>query len=856
MKVSLNTVEKLIGFELPLVDELVVRINEQLGQVEEVINLAEQYKDAVIVVVAKCEKHPNADKLSVCLVDDEGAVEGVERDEDGLIQVICGAPNVRGGMLAVWLPPDSIVPSTYADKEPFKLSSRELRGMMSHGMLASPKELGISDAHEGILEITEKDIIEQSPNEVIGNRFAKQFGLDDTIIDIENKMFTHRPDCFGQLGVAREISAILKGLPADGADVADTRFVNPDWYWQVSEFATAQGLELAVFNDVPDKAPRFMAAAMKGVTVSESPLWLQCQLVAMGSKPINNIVDITNYVMLMTAQPVHAYDYDKLHGATLGVRMAKPGEKAQLLNDKTYELDESDIVIVDGDSVVSLAGIMGGSASEVTSETKNIVLEVATFDMYTVRKSSMRHGLFTDALTRFNKGQSPLQNGRVLARLMHLISDIVGGEQASRVFDLPDKSSELAQDSIHGEVNVSTEFINARLGSSLTELQIANLLRQVNFASYPSESDKAVTAVTAPFWRTDIELPEDIVEEVGRLYGFDKLPRELPRRSSAPVPRNASRITRQKVRESLAKAGGNELLTYSFVHEQILKRAEQDSTKAFKLGNALSPDLQYYRLSLLPSLLDKVHSNVKAGFSEFLLFEIGKTHHKDELDDDGLPKEFGRIAAVYANKKSVSGAPYFQAKRFVEQLISDVTQRSDVSYRKLSDMDFGEHDGFRQLAAPFDIHRAATVWVGELLSGVVGEYKPSVRRAFKLPEYTAGFELFTSTFEKLDSDDYSYKPLSRYPSTSQDISLKSSTAVSYDDLYANVRASLDEQASSVDVVVTPVSIYQSSDDEAAKTTTFHIVFTSYDRTLTDADVKPHMDYVAARALSKLNAVRI
>jgi phenylalanyl-tRNA synthetase beta chain len=246
-----------------------------------------------------------------------------------------------------------------------------------------------------------------------GASFAKVYGLDDTIIDIENKMFTHRPDLFGQLGVAREIAGSL-----------GHQFTSPEWYLSAPEFEVVEGLELEVFNEAIEKVPRFMAVAMKDIEVKQSPLWLQCALVAMGSKPINNIVDVTNYIMLLTAQPVHAYDYDKLRGRKLGVRMAANGEKADLLNGKTYELTEDDIVIVDGEGVGGLGGIMGGGNSEVSADTKNIVLEVANFDMYTVRKSSMRHGVFTDALTRFNKGQSPLQNDRVLHLLMMSIKDV------------------------------------------------------------------------------------------------------------------------------------------------------------------------------------------------------------------------------------------------------------------------------------------------------------------------------------------------------------------------------------------------------------------------------------------------
>ena len=238
MKVSLNTIKQYIDFELPPVAELVARINEQLGGVEEVIDLADKYKDVVIVKVLSAEKHPDADRLSFCVIDDGGVVKDVERDSDGHVQVVCGAPNVHANMFAAWLPPKATVPASYGDKEPFVLDAREIRGIKSNGMLAAADELALGTDHAGIIEINPD---EWKPTEVEikpGASFAVAYGLDDTIIDIENKMFTHRPDCFGQLGAAREIAGIF-----------GKQFTDPDWYWGRSEFVSGTGLELNVFNE-------------------------------------------------------------------------------------------------------------------------------------------------------------------------------------------------------------------------------------------------------------------------------------------------------------------------------------------------------------------------------------------------------------------------------------------------------------------------------------------------------------------------------------------------------------------------------------------------------------------------------
>ncbi len=819
MRVSLNTVKQYIDFELPPVGELVKRINEQLGGVEEVIDLADKYKDAKIVKVVECEKHPNADRLNVCKID-AGTGE--------LIQVVCGAPNVHADMWAVWLPPESVVPSTYGTGEEFKLGARELRGVMSNGMLAAADELAIGTDHEGILEINPDEWKPSDVEIAPGASFAKVYGLDDTIIDIENKMFTHRPDLFGQLGVAREIAGIL-----------GHQFISPDWYLGAPTFEAGEGLELVVFNEAGEKVPRVMFTAMKNVEIKPSPVWLQCALVAMGSKPINNIVDVTNYVMLLTAQPTHAYDYDKIRGATIGARMAKAGETITLLNDKTYELTEDDIVIADGEGPIGLGGIMGGGNSEVSADTKNIVLEVATFDMYAARKSSMRHGVFTDALTRFNKGQSPLQNDYIMNLLMMSVKDVSSAEQASEVFDQR-SGGEMGND-----VSVSQKFINERLGLSLEEGETRLLLENVEMKV------SGEFTITPPFWRTDLELPEDIVEEVGRLYGFDKLPRELPTRSMKPALKNELRELKQSIREDLSRAGANEVLTYSFVHEKVLKNAGQNPDKAFQLGNALSPDLQYYRLSVLPSLLSHVNANIRNGYDELTLFEIGKGHHKDEFDDEGLPREFDRLAGVYANKKSSGDAPYYNIKRIVEQLID----QDIVRYQPLSDFDFGEYDVLKQLAAPFDPKRSAMLWVGERFGGIVGEYRQSVLRAFKLPEASAGFELFLS-FVKTAKKDEAYTPLSKYPSITQDISLKVSVDVTYETLYETVIKAISAVGAELSIAISPVSIYQSENDVSTKTVTLRIKVTSHDRTLREDDVTKLVEAAGDAAQRTCGAERI
>lgn len=832
MKVSLNIVEKLLGFALPPVDEVVARVNAQLGGVEEQTNLDEKYAGARIVRVVECEKHPNADRLSVTKIDDGGVVADVPRDENGLVQVVCGAPNVHADMWAVWLPPKTAVPASFDEGEPFVLDARPLRGVLSQGMLAAGDELALNDDHEGIIEITQQDMPKDTQL-MAGAAFAETFGLTGQVIDIENKMFTHRPDGFGQLGVAREIAGIF-----------GKQFTSPEWYTAVQEFGDATGIELTVANDALQVVPRFMAVAIKDVTVAPSPLWLQCQLVAMGGKPINNIVDATNYIMLMTAQPTHAYDYDTLRGNQLRVRMAREGETLDLLSGKTISLAADDIVITDAEGPIGLAGIMGGSATEVSAKTKNIVLEVATFDMYAVRKTAMRHGIFTDALTRFNKGQSPMQTAPVLQKLI----EMVGGHQASAVYDEgPAHTQPVVDGRYRAEgLTITRQFVNERLGTDFSNQDITEILERTEFSVQTNEQD---LTVLVPFWRTDIEQPEDIVEEVGRLYGFDKLPRELPRRSTKPAPKNSRRALKQAVRTSLSRAGANEVLTYSFVHENILKKAEQSLQDAYKLSNALSPDLQYYRLTVLPSLLDKVHMNIKAGHDEFALFEMGKGHIKPHgTGEDGLPEASQFTDIVYAAKKSRDGAPFYRMRRLVEQLAHDLgCELAFTSIEQALDI---------PTAAPFDQARSAVVETADgRYIGIVGELKQSVIKQFKLPHYVAAATLDTAELEQAyNRSRKTYHPLSRFPSTAQDISLKLPVTVSYQQAFSSVTKAVRAIDIAVDIQVLPVSIYQPGDHEQVKTITFRIQVTPQEETLTGKSVGNLVKRIADEVCAETGAI--
>lgn len=830
MKFSLNLAQQYSNVDLKSMphNALTNKAGAQLGGIEEVINYAPKYEGVVVVKIVECVQHPNADRLHVCKVDDGGKAKDVQRDKNGLVQVVCGAPNAREGILVAWLPPGSTVPASRDEAEPFVLDARELRGKVSNGMLASAKELGISDDHDGILQIDDA-----KP----GDDFVNCLGMDDFVMDFENKMFTHRPDCFGHLGVARELAGINQ-----------LEFKSPDWYIDApaakkQNAKTKMPVELSVTNKADELVPRLMAVAMSNVVVSKSPVWLVAVLNRLGMKSINNVVDATNYVMNITGQPLHAYDADKL-GAVLTSRMAKKGEKVALLNGKTIELTETDIVMANAEKVVGLAGIMGGTETEVDETTKNIVIECATFDMYTIRRSSMHHGLFTDASTRYTKGQSPLQNDRAVWYAMKQMQELAGAQQSSDVYDVHEVLE------LPAEVVVTAGFINDRLGSSLSLQEIAGLLHNVEFTT---ASDGEKLRIQPPFWRTDIEIPEDIVEEIGRLHGYEGLPAVLPARPAKPTMRNKSFDFKQSLRRKLAAAGANEVLTYSFVHGDLLRKTGTDpDANAYHIRNAISPDLQYYRTSLMPSLLDKVRGNLRADLvrgddNEFALFEIGTAHIKGMLDEENLPLEMQRLALVFAADSKTTGRKYgqsafYQAKKYLSTFID-----YPVSFVPLE-------SAKEAVDSCYQMGRSAAVYANGQVIGVIGEFTEPVKKALKLPDFCAGFELDVNQLMQLDQP-ISYAPVSNFPKIQADMTFEVGQGTEFAAVYANLHQQLSEAGQGYVISVVPRDIFKAEGSEK-KRMTFRVWLSHSQKTLKTAEVNRLLDAVAGRLKQDVGAERI
>ncbi|MCA9347034.1 phenylalanine--tRNA ligase subunit beta [Candidatus Saccharibacteria bacterium] len=844
MRASLSIMKWTGGTEKDLreigTNELIRLATNRLGGLESYEEYGRRFEGIVVARVVSCEPHPDSDHLHVCMIDAGGANSELATSGSGFIQVVCGAPNVREGLTVAWIPPGATVPSSHDEAEPFVLGKREIRGVMSNGMIASPKELGISEDHDGILEINLQEMSNVKPEP--GLEFSKLYGLEDLLLDFENKMFTHRPDCFGQIGLARELAGI-QGL----------KYTSPDWYRNVIAPQKTSKLEVTSKNEVPDKVHRFMLQVVEGLSVQPSPIWLQAYLTRVGIRPINNIVDWSNYYMHLTAQPTHAFDYEKLKKVSglekpeVYPRMATEGEELALLNGKTIKLTPEDIVISCGDKAVAFAGLMGGAETEVDENTTSIVIECATFDMYTVRRSMMRHGIFTDAAIRYTKGQSPLQNDRVLAKIGQDLVDFYGAK-LGMVYD-----SGAPEVSFMNSIFVTPQYINARLGTKLSAKDIRQILENVEIGVEVSAEE---LVVTPPFWRTDLELKEDIVEEVGRLFGFDQLELKLPKRSTRPAPKNELLEFKSTLRHKLASSGANEVLSYSFVHGDLLRKTGVEDVEkwAIHIRNAISPDLQYYRTSLVPSLLTKVHPNLKSDMvrsddNEFALFEIGKAQVRGHDDEEGLPAEFERLSFVFAADEKTAtrkyhGPAFYQAKKYLNLILE-----GQAELRPLENNDY-------PICSPYQIGRSAMVYVGGELLGVIGELRGGVKKSLKLPDFCAGFELdINLLMQKLRPS--SYEPIGTYPKTQQDITLRVSKEVSYEALKSNIWQKLTELRTEkgYDSSLGPRDIFQ-KDDEDTQNVTFRLWLWHPEKTLKTEEVNELLNTLTDNAKKALGAERV
>ncbi len=809
MKVSLNLIKQLTRVKLGN-EELLSRINSRLAEVEGTESLADKYQGILVAEIKKAKAHPDADKLGVYQV----------YDGKNTTQVIAGDKTLKVGDKVAYMAPGLTVPSTFYEPKPFTLRKVKLRGQDSNGMIGSAKELDFGDDHDTVLKLDTK--------KPAGTTLVEAYDLDDLIIDIDNKTLTHRPDCFGLIGFAREV-----------AGIQDLQFKSPPWLLDTAKPPkSSNSLKLSVKNEVPQSCPSYLAVALKNVEVKDSSVQLMSYLSRVGIRPINNIVDMTNYYMVLSGQPLHAFDYDKVAGSKITIRYPKKGERLTLLDGREVEIYEKAVTICDDNGPIALGGVMGGANSEISAQTKNIVIECANFDMYSVRATSMKHGIFSDAATRFMRGQSPALCPVVLGEVLNQPQNLAGGTVASEIVgNFVD-----AKDTL---VAVKFDDVNNLLGTEMAPDEQKRRLRNVEIQINDNR-------VMAPFWRRDLNIWQDLAEEVGRLSGFDSITTTLPRRDIKAVDYDDMEKLKSKLRSHLVASGANEVLTYSGVSHKLMEKVNLSVKPLYRIRNSLSLELEFMRASLLPSLMSKIHLNHKRGYGELALFELGKVHSKTDTGKDLLPVEHERLALVFsADSKTAEanyeGASFYQAKVYLEYVLAvfgvEGCSCEDEASKIIS-----------YASGLFTPKRRAKIMLGSSNIGVIGEFTDRARTGLKLPKFSAGFELDLALLLGASSNIQKYQRLSKFPGTEHDVTFETPPNITFGQVLGEFKKNI--QAKNLQTVVKPVDAYQKHQDSKIRNLTLRLGLVSTEKTMSADEINQIVDGAVSETEKKLKLKRI
>jgi phenylalanyl-tRNA synthetase beta chain len=791
MRASIRWLKEFVDFSLP-VEELSERLTMAGLEVGGIEQIGRSWKNVLIGKIVDINPHPNADRLKLVTVD-----LGKERST-----VVCGAPNVAIGIKV----PFARVGAELVDGhtgETAQLKAAKIRGVVSEGMVCSEKELGISDNHEGIMIL---------PEEVaMGTPLAEYLG--DTILDFD--ITPNRPDCLSMIGIAREIAAITESkvhLSEINYDESEN---------SVDSYAAVQVLE-------PDLCPRYCASVLTGIKIGESPRWMQRRLLACGMRPINNIVDITNYVMLEYGQPLHAFDYDEIRGKRIIVRLARQGESMVTLDGVQRNLDSNTLVIADEDRAVAIAGIMGGADSEVTEKTTTVLIESANFDQAIIHRGSLGLRLSSEASLRFEKGLSRELPLIALRRATQLLSELAEGKAAKNVIDVyPGQQPNEA-------IFLPVGDIKRLLGVELKANDICKTLGRLEFDCHKVESKQQVR-VEVPWWRTDVRYSADLVEEVARVVGYDEIPTTMLS-SSLPKFEPAPMLSlRRQVRNILLSCGFQEILTYSLTSLEALGMLSPErhltGPVPMKVANPMSREQEYLRTSLRAGVLSVLARNGRYEENHIRLFEIGKVFLPKEND---LPHEQEMLCAVLSGslrrlswRGEEEPVDFFVAKGVLETVLSQVGIKA--TFEASNDESLLEG-------------RAADVFVGENKLGTLGEVHPEVANAFGISSAVYLVEIDVDTLLSFVATTKMYKPIPRYPSTSRDIALIVDEKITYEQICSIIQSFL---------LVTSLNLfdfYRGKQVPAGKKSlAFRIVYQSATHTLRDAEV----DGVQQQILDKL-----
>lgn len=787
MKVSYQWLSEYVDLSDCTPQELAEKLTRSGVEVDAVESRNAGVSGCVIGYVKERSKHPDADRLNVCIVD-----AGQEQD----LQIVCGAPNVDKGQ--------KVIVALIGAKLPGGLNIKrsKLRGVESQGMICSAKELGLNDKllakdqQEGIMVLPE--------DAEIGMDAVSYLGLDDSILELG--LTPNRSDCLSMLGVAYEVGAILgKEVLLPQIDLVESDEQNP----------------LRVKIDASAECYQYHGRHFKNAKIASSPQWMKNRLMAAGVRPINNVVDVTNYVLLEYGQPLHAFDAGQVADRSIIVRLAQEGETLVTLDDQERKLDAQTLLITDPTKGLAIAGVMGGANSEITGETTEIILEAAWFTPKTVRRTARLLGMRTEGCVRWEKGVDQKRVQEAGERAASLIQKLSGATISKGIASAVEKEPQAAV------VSVTLAKINQHLGTSMVASEVSPIFDRLQF---PYETANDSWTVTVPTRRGDITLPEDLVEEVARLYGYDNIPTSLPSGVTSQGFLTPEQQLRRTIRRHLIGVGLNEAISYALLHPDRVEDAaglHQEQVKPVALLMPMSEERSVLRTSLIPSLLETIAYNKNRQNHDVGIFELGRVFLSTEETLTQLPEERLYVGGAVTGQwipQNWMGAKqavdFYQAKGIVESLLARLGIQN-VQYKAVSDLK-GTHPG-----------RTAEVWAQELRLGYVGQTHPGTEKAYDLNE-TYVFQLDVAKLVEAATGMGFYNQLPKFPAVTRDLALVVGRTVPAGALEATIREAAGKLLESVTLFDVYTGERIASDK---KSMAFALVLRNAERTLQDEEIQ-------------------
>lgn len=809
MKLSLSWIKDYVKIpEDADLKKLAYDLTMSTVEVEDVEYLARRFDNMLVGVIEKIEPHPNADRLRVCKVDIGG---GEIKD------IVCGGVNLTEGMRVAVSCPGAVV-RWHGEGEPVVIKNSKLRGVESYGMICASDEIGLGDLFPSSQEA---EILDLSAFDVpAGTSLADALDMNDVILEIDNKSMTNRPDLWGHYGIAREIAA-LYDLPLAPIKPFETD-VQSDFQVEIKD---------------PDRCTRYIGVEMSGVSVKPSPYKMQNRIWKVGMRPINALVDITNYVMLATGNPTHAFDADNISDHIV-VRHAEPDEKLLLLNDKEIDLCSDDLVITDSEGPVALAGVMGGAKDSILPKTQRVILEVANFEASGIRRAALRYDTRTEASARYEKAIDPERCDQALALSMEYFKELYPEVKVTGFCDNYVKKLERAQ------IDVSLSWLETRLGKHLTNAEMQGKLEQLGF-DVEIQGDNM--HVTAPTWRStgDISIKDDVMEEVARMYGYDNFEAtEFTTTFTSDINQKDKSLIRS-IKEYLAiRCGMQEVYTYPWMNDVYVNAVLQHTDGILKLATPPAPDLSYIRCSLLPNLCEAVAKNERY-FNDFSIFEEAQvffdSNYTSPYDPaESLPEQRRHIGAAFASSvKDINGL--FREAKGVLEYMPRYTHMEAYEFRKEDKPVWA--DNVVWLNIYLDDQK-----IGDM--GLVAK-KVSMECGIKNLNVML-FELDATKLKPLKSRTNRFTHLAEYPETDYDISMLFDSDAKWRDIYDAIMGKKKASALLKDAAF--VDEYRGKQiPQGKKSVTIRLTIASDEKTLTSQEIENAAGQVMKKLGKKMGA---